>query len=119
MPGVNNKENQFQPRKNALNFSAEKNNYTNIFNPLSKLRSSSNNHSKLKVQNYLYVNKSNNNSNNSNGEINIYNNMNIISLNQVINDSKDELIKFVIEEEILCKHLNISEIWLDLHNVLN
>ena len=59
-------------------------------------------------------------SNNSSGEINIYNNNNvnnIIPLTQMINHNKDEIIKFIVEEELLYKHLSIAEVWLDLQNV--
>ena len=110
-----NKENELELRKNSLNYSADKSDYSNSFNPLNKLRNANNNYSNPKVQSYLYSNKNNNGNSSGSADI-LLNGYNIVPVNQ--NDSCTESVKYIIEEVHLSKYINICDIWLDLHNVL-
>ena len=103
--------------KNDLNFSADKNDLGKYFNPLAKLRNSSTNYSNIKVQSYLSSNKSNNMNNYGIEDI-LLNGNNIVPLNHVMNNSSIESIKYKIDEDQLIKYICISDIWLDLFNVL-
>ena len=103
--------------KNDLNFSADKNDLGKYFNPLAKLRNSSTNYSNIKVQSYLSSNKSNNMNNYGIEDI-LLNGNNIVPLNHVMNNSSIESIKYKIDEDQLIKYISISDIWLDLFNVL-
>ena len=103
--------------KNDLNFSANKNDLGKYINPLAKLRNSSTNYSNIKVQSYLSSNKSNNMNNYGIEDI-LLNGNNIVPLNHVMNNSSIESIKYKIDEDQLIKYISISDIWLDLFNVL-
>ena len=98
-------------------YSANKNDLGKYFNPLAKLRNSSTNYSNIKVQSYLSSNKSNNMNNYGIEDI-LLNGNNIVPLNHVMNNSSIESIKYKIDEDQLIKYISISDIWLDLFNVL-
>ena len=105
-----NKENDLEPKKNALNYSADKNEYSTPYNHLNKLSNSNNN---TNVQLYNYSNK---NSNSTDALLNTNNNRQ--NNNQNPFDSSTEAITYIIEDNQLNKYINICEIWLDLHNVI-